>query len=445
MKNNRVNEFAKHPKKALFKLAYPMVIVVMVQVMYNIVDTAFVGRLGPESIAALTFAFPLFFILIAVNSGVASGMSSRISRFMGEKNKKGAENTAMHGLLMALGIAVVIIAAGLIWLRPIFEFLGARGTVLELSMSYMSVILIGAIIMFPIFIMYHLFASQGDTVTPTLIQCFALVLNIILDPIFIYWLGYGVKGAAIATVVSFTASFLVFIYYVNKKSYLKLGWSYFKFSPKVVREIISVGLPATIMMLILSVFFMYLNWIMVHFGTEYVAALGILMKLESVATMPVIGFSMALMIITGMFYGAKRYDLLKDISWFGVKIAVLFVSVIGAILFIAPGTFIRIFTNEQALIDIGSSFARIYVFALPFSAVTLTTSRILQGMGHGFPGLVFIIIRVLVVIIPVSLLFVFVLGYSYHWVAISLIFGGLAANIVAFTWTIRTFRKLSTH
>ena len=339
MKEDRVDEFIKNPKKALFTLALPIVIAMVVQVMYNIVDTAFVGRLGAEAIAALTFSFPLFFILIAVNSGVGAGMSSRISRYLGAKNKEAAENTAMHGLFISLLLAAVVFVIGLITLGPFFTLLGATDTVLEMAMDYMIIILIGVFFMFPSFVVNSIFSAQGDTKTPMKVHIFALVLNIILDPIFIYVLGYGIKGAAMATVISFSAALLVYVYYLKKKSHLKIGLKSFKFSFPIIRDIFKVGAPATLMMLLLSVYMMFINRFMAHFGVNYVAAFGIASRLESVAVMPLVAFSMALMTLVGMFFGAKRHDLVKSIIKYGMKMAIIFTSSIGIIFFIFPSLF----------------------------------------------------------------------------------------------------------
>ena len=212
MKKNKIDEFIKAPKKALFTLALPIIIAMLVQIMYNIVDTAFVGRLGAEAIAALTFSFPIFFVLIALNSGIGVGISSYISRLLGAKNKKEAENAASHGLLISLLFAFIIFFIGIATLKPLFVIFGAADSVLELSIDYMSIILLGVFFMFPAYVINSIFSSQGDTKTPMKIQISALFLNIILDPIFIYVLGLGVRGAAIATVISFMFSFILSVY-----------------------------------------------------------------------------------------------------------------------------------------------------------------------------------------------------------------------------------------
>ncbi len=225
---NRVDEFAKDPKKALFILSGPIVVGMLVQVLYNIIDTAFVGRLGAEAIAALTFSFPVFFVLISLTAGLGAGMSSRIGRQLGMKNKRGAENAAMHGLLLTLIVTVVVFTLGFIFLRPLFVLFGAGSGVIELCIQYTSVILGGFIFMFLAFVIGQIFGAQGDTKTSMMIQVCGIVLNIILDPIFIYVLGYGVQGAAIATVISFTFAFFVALVLLKRRSYLELKWRSFQ-------------------------------------------------------------------------------------------------------------------------------------------------------------------------------------------------------------------------
>ena len=137
MKNNRVDQFIENPRKALIKLSLPIVVAMVVQIMYNIVDTAFVGRLGAEAIAAFTFSFPLFFILISLNSGIGIGVNSVISRYLGSKNKEGAENAAVHGILISLFFGLIIIVIGMLTLKPLFLLFGATENVLNLAMGYM--------------------------------------------------------------------------------------------------------------------------------------------------------------------------------------------------------------------------------------------------------------------------------------------------------------------
>ncbi len=434
MNQNKVDSFIKHPRKALFILAMPIVIGMMVQSLYNIVDTAFVGRLGSDAIAALTFAFPMFFILIAVNSGIGVGMSSRISRYLGAKNKTAAENTAMHGILISFITGLLLFVLGMIFLKPLFSLFGAYNSVLELSISYMSIVLMGIFFMFPAFVMSGIFSAQGDTKTPMIVQTIALVINIILDPIFIFVLDMGVGGAALATVTSFTTTFFIFIFLLKKRSYLNLNFKSFRFSWHLSKEIFKVGAPASIMMLLMSISFIFLNRFMAHFSMETVAMFGIVFRLNSLAFMPIAGFAMGAMTLVGMFYGAKRYDLLKDIIWFAIKIGVAFTAFMGALFFIFPQMFLRIFTPDQNIISMGVPFVRIFVIELPLAATSMFISRSLQGLGLGLPGLVINSVRMILVAIPIAYFFVFIMEYGYLSIAVSTIIGAALSTIVAVIW-----------
>jgi len=434
MKNNHVDQFIKNPRKALIKLSLPIVVAMVVQIMYNIVDTAFVGRLGAEAIAALTFSFPLFFILISLNSGIGIGVNSVISRYLGSKNKKGAENAAVHGILISLFFGLIIIVIGMLTLKPLFLLFGATENVLNLAMGYMSVILLAVIFIFPSFVLNSIFSAQGDTKTPMKVQILALLSNIILDPIFIYVLGYGVVGAAVATLISFSLGLILSIYFIRTKSYLRVSLKNFKFSPLLIKQIFYVGAPASFMMLLMSVYIMFINRFMAHFGVEYVAAFGIASRLESVATMPVVALSMATLTLVGMFFGAKRFNLIRNISFYGLKIAIAFTSALGFVFFIVPSLFLRLFTSDNILLNISSSYLRIDVFTFPLMAVSILSSRILQGMGLGLPGFVINFVRIFIFAVPLAYLFVFILGYGYLSVAVAMVIGGIASNITAITW-----------
>lgn len=444
-KENKVDQFIKNPKKALLTLAYPTLIAMIVQIMYNIVDTAFVGRLGAEAIAALTFSFPIFFILIALNQGIAIGMASRISRFLGGKKKESAENTAMHGLFISLGLAIVIFFAGILTLKPLFSVFGATASVIELSMQYMSVILIGIFFMFPAFVLGSMFTAQGDTKTPMKVQVIALLLNIILDPIFIYVLGYGVKGAAIATSITFFVALFLFIHYIKRKSYLQIRLRSFKYSFPICKEICKVGAPATLIMLLMSVYIIFINRFMAHFGTNYVASFGIASRLESVAVMPILAISTSVMTLVGMFFGAKRYDLLKNIIRYAVIVGSVFTSVMGFFFYLFPSFFLRIFTPDITLLNLASAYLRVAVFTFPIMAIGLIIGRAMQGMGFGLPALVITCVRILIVAVPLAYVFVFVLGYSYLSIAVAMIVGGVVSDIIASIWLRSEIKNLNSN
>lgn len=441
MTHRKIKKIIKNPKKAIFHLGWPILVGMLVQSLYNIVDTVYIGRLGAESIAALTFAFPLFFIFIAINSGIGSGMGSRISRYLGEKNRKAAENTAMHGIILSMVAAIILFIPGWIFLDRIFLLFGAEESVLNLSMDYMRFVLPGIFFMFPAFAISSIFSAEGNTKIPMKVQISGLMLNMILDPIFIYGLDYGVKGAAIATSISFLFTMILFIYYL-KHSYVKPKLSSFRPSKRVTMDILKVGMPASIMVLLLSIYIVFINRIMAHFGTDYVAVFGIVSRFENLAIMPGVAFSMSLLTIVGMLYGARRYDLLKSTSWYGIKITVGITCAIGAFLFITSPLMLKIFTNDPGLVALGVKYLRLNVFTLPLIAVTMLVSRVMQGMGMGFPGLAVNLIRLFVVAIPLAYIFVFALGFGYLSVAMAMIIGGLISSILGIAWLERKIHHI---
>jgi len=296
--------------------------------------------------------------------------------------------------------------------------------------------------MFPAYILSNIFSAQGDTKTPMKINISALILNAILDPIFIYTFKLGIKGAAIATVISFLFSLILGIYYIKRKSYLYIHKSSFKFSLEILKDIIKVGAPASLMMIFMSIYVIFLNLFMIKFGTNYVAAFGIATRLESVAMMPVVAFSLSTMTLIGMFYGAKRYDLVKNITWYSIKICLTIASSVGLIFLIFPSLFIKIFTAETALISIGSAYLRIDVFTFPLMAFSILVSKAMQGMGYGLPGLVINLIRVFIVSVPLAYLFVNILNYGFLSIAVAMVIGGLSSVIVGFIWLESKFLKL---
>jgi putative MATE family efflux protein len=439
---SRVDEFIQNPRKALLVLATPIAIAMFVQTMYNIVDTAWVGRLGARAIAALTFAFPIFFILIGLTSGMGTGINSVIARQLGAGDKEAAENAAAHGLIMSEVFAALVFLLSLFSLRPLFSLFGATTEVLGLSLDYMFIILLGVFVMFPAYALNSIFSAQGDTRTPMKVQIAALILNAVLDPVFIYVLGYGIAGAAIATVVAFAFSLGLYFFYLGSRSYLKLRLRRFRFCFPLCREICRVGAPAALTMLTMSIYVMFLNRFMAHFGTDYVASFGLATRLESFAAMPIVALSVSLVTLVGMFLGARKIDIMKQVSWYGLKIGVAFTSILGIIFFIFPSLFLRIFTPQAALLMIGSAYIRIDVLTFPLMTVSTVVSRILQGMGFGVPGLIINFIRIFIVAVPLAYVFVFVLGYGFLSIAWAMVLGGVASNLTAFMWLTAKFRGL---
>jgi putative MATE family efflux protein len=434
MTENKIDQFLAQPRRALLTLALPIFIATFVQTMYNVVDTAYVGRLGANSIAALTFCFPVFFFLIGLNSGIAIGMNSSVSRYLGAKNKEAAERSAAHGLVLSFAFGAIVIVLGLFFLKPLFSLFGADPAVLPLAIGYMRIILLGVLFMFPSFIMSSIFSAQGDTRTPMKVQVAGLVLNAILDPIFIYLLRLGVQGAAEASVLGFLFALLLFLFFLRRKSYLRISFRGFRFSFRLVWEICLVGVPASLMMLLLSIYVVFINRFMAHFGTKTVAAFGLVSRLESFATMPIVALSVSLVTLVGMFYGARRSNEVKDIAWYGIRAGVLLTAGVGVVFFVTAKLWLMIFTGDAALLGLGIAYLRVDVLTFPLMSTSMIISRIMQGLGMGAPGFFINFIRIMLVAVPLAYFFVFVIGWGFLSVAWAMVLGGLASNLTALLW-----------
>ncbi|MGB9595390.1 MAG: MATE family efflux transporter [Candidatus Poribacteria bacterium] len=248
-----------------------------------------------------------------------------------------------------------------------------------------------------------------------------------------------------ATSIAFLVAFSLGIYYLFKRSYLKIRWSAFKFSKYIIKDIFSVGGSSTLTMLLISIYIIIINRLMAHFGTENVASVAIVFRIENIATMPVMGLSMALVTLVGMFYGARRFDLLKGIIYYGMKIGLLYTSIMGVIFFIIPQPFFRIFTPDTNLLSLGSAYMRINVFTFPLMVIAMIVSRAMQGMGYGLPGLIINVFRVILVAVPLAYIFVFILGYGYLSIGVAAVLGGITSSIVGLVWLQTKLKKITIH
>ena len=260
----------------------------LIYTLYSITDWIFVGRLGSDAVAALSFTVPLVFFALGVTFGLGTGATSVIARFLGADNKKQADNAARHAILIGLAVAIAIVAGALLFKHEILTVLGTSGHVRELAVIYFEIIALSFIFGLLNVSFRSIMTGEGNTRTPVMIQACGTVLNIILDPVLIFWAELGIAGAAWATFASQLIVFVIFIYYiyVRRASYLDLRFTRFSFDRKLVYGILSVGIPASGAMLIMSSGSMFFNRIISVFGNEAVAGFGVGGRLDAVYFMP---------------------------------------------------------------------------------------------------------------------------------------------------------------
>jgi putative MATE family efflux protein len=416
----------------------------LMQTMYNLVDTAYIGRLGAAPLAALTFSFPLFFTLVSFNVGMGVGLNSTVARLIGAGDKAAAGNTVLHGIASSLLCAAGLFLLAEIFLNPLLTILGARAEVHKLAADYMRIIAAGAFFMFTMYAINSTFTAQGDTVTPMKVQFFTLFLNIILDPLFIFTFDLGITGAAIATDIALLCGLILAIYFLRRRSALHLSRKVWHFSLTTIKEIFAIGLPASFTMLLMAIYMMGINRMIADYGTDTVAALGLITRLDSAVIIPMVAFSVALLTLSALFYGSRRYQLLNEIIGFAILVNVSFALLCSLTMFFWPHIFLRFFTDEAEPLRLAVSYLRLEILSFPFMAITISCNRALQGLGYGLPGLVINGTRLFIVALPLAAFFTIYCRYDFRMVAVASLCGTITSATIAGIWLKKRLAKILT-
>ena len=450
---SRLNKFLSNPAKALWSLAIPIMAGMGIQTFYNIVDMIFIGQLGGEAITGIAFNMPLFFLALGLTMGLGTGVTSSIARLIGKGDKSGADNCAEHAIALAffisLFLSVIIILLGE---RILFIF-GASGTILSLAWDYLQVMCIGIPFMVFSGFFRSILAGEGDMKLPMMVAGLGTILNIILDPIFIFdldnfggiGLGMGIKGAALATVISQSIVFSIFIYmlFVKEHAYITFRIKDFSPSKAIIWDIIKVGLPASLSMIVMAVGQGVFNRILIYFSADTVAAYQVAGRIDMLVFLPIFSIAASLTTLIGMFYGAKKYEALRYTVKYGIISAFIITVIMSILLYIFAHNVIGFFTSDETIINVAVTFLRLFAFVYPLIAVGITTGRVLQGLGKGLPVLVITIIRVLGVSAPLALVFIFKMGKPVEWVWYAMMISTGVAFVIACYWLFISMRELN--
>ena len=444
-KSSRLDEFLESPEKGLWKLAWPVMAGMGIQTLYTIVDMIFIGRLGGEAIAAIAFNMPLFFFVLGLTMGLGAGVTASIARFIGAKDKVNADNSAEHAVVMGVGISIILTIIVTIYGRDILLGIGAPESVIDLSWSYLRVICIGLPFMVLSAFFRSILVGEGDTKFPMTVAALGTVLNIILDPIFIFTLGLGVAGAAWATAISQITVFTIFIYmlFFKEHSYITFRLKDFSPSSYITKDIIKVGLPASMSMIIMSFGQLVFNRILIHFSTDAVAAYQISSRIDMVIFLPILSISYTLTTLVGMFFGSARMDKVKHIIYYGLSRSFMIAVVTSALVYFTAPKLVLLFTDIPYIQETAVTYLRLMAFVYPFVAIALPCGRILQGFGLGMPLLVITLIRVLLISSPLAIFFIFVQDRPLEWIWYSMMISTAVAFVVAVGWVMWALKKYS--
>ena len=433
---SRLEQFIANPQRGLWTLAIPMMFGMMVQTIYSIVDMIFVGRLGGDALAALAFNMPLVFLGLGIVFGLGSGVTAVVAQYIGSKDKRNADNSAEHGVVLGVILGVIFTAAGLTWGESILAFLGTPPRILPQAWEYFGVIVSGYIFMVSSVFFRSILSGEGDMRTPVVIQGAGTILNIILDPIFIFALDMGVKGAALATVLSQLSVSLVFIYImlIKKRSYISFVWKDFSFSSHILGKIFKIGIPASFSMVIMSIGGGAFNRILISFSSDAVAGYQAGMRIDHIFVMPAISIATSLVTLVGMFYGAGRLDLIRRVAYYGLTRSAFIGVVLGTLFFIFAPSLISMFSQDEEIVRIGVQYLRFLVFSYPFISISMTSGRVLQGVGIGMPMLALTFLRVLLISVALAYMFIFVMDMTIQWVWIAQVSAVIFSAGIAILW-----------
>ncbi len=356
--------------KLVRKLAVPAMIGTLFQTLYNIVDTFFAGKISPEALSALSKSFPIYFIIIATSIGVTVAGTSLIANSIGEKNNKKALNYFTHILYYGILVSIFITFLGLYFAEKVFFLMGSTEEVVFLGLEYTNIIYSGSILFILVVSLNSLLHAEGDTKTYRNVLILSFLLNILLNPIFIFGFlfipAFGVKGIGIATIISQFVSFIIILLKVLKNPRLLKITNEF-LAPKFLyfKNIFFQSMPITISIcgyaLAAAIIFTYVG----QSGEYAVAGYGVGTRIEQVVLLPILGINTAIISIIAQNYGAKNFDRIKKTYFTAIKYAFIIMITSGIIVFISAGIITSIFSSDPEVIEYGKRYLKISAFVLP--------------------------------------------------------------------------------
>lgn len=395
--------------KLLANMAIPMIASMLVQALYNIVDSIYISRVSESAVTALSLAFPVQNMMIAFSSGIAVGVNSLLSRSLGEKNQKMANKSAGNGITLILIVVVLFMIFGIFGSHPYYAFQSDVAETVKGGSTYVSIICIFCIGSFMEILLERLLQSTGRTIYSMITQGTGAIINILLDPVFIFGMfgvpAMGVAGAAVATVIGqCVAATLALIFNIKKNPDIQLSFADLKLDKEAVGKIVVVGVPSLVMMAIGSVMNFGMNQILQGFSETATGVFGIYYKLQSFFFMPIFGLNGATISIVAFNYGAKsKKRMMKAIKLSCTVALIIMLLGVAAFQFI-PEVLLGIFNPSDEFLAIAVKALRIISIHFPIAAICIVLGSVFQALGNGIYSTIVSLARQLVVLLPAAYL-----------------------------------------
>lgn len=388
--------FARAPiPRAYFKMALPVVLSMLVSLVYNMVDTWFIAQTQNTAlVAGVSLCAPMFALMVAMGDIFGLGGSSLISRLLGQGEEKRVRHVSAFCSYGAIVWGVLVGALMLIFRQPILHLLGASSDTMDSAMAYYSYLALGAPAIIFTLVPSNILRTEGMAVASMVGSITGTVVNIILDPIFIFGLNMGAGGAALATVLSNVVSAVLFIVLlVTKSQQLSVRPGDCSVQGTELREILVIGVPASITNLMQSFAMTLTNRFLLPYGTENVAALGIALKVNMIVILIMVGFAFGAQPLLGYNYGANNRERLRDILKFDVLVQLVFSVLMTVVFLISAPQIIRIFMSDGGVIQAGSRILRCMVITMPLMGIILVCTTLFQAAGKAMPAFLLSISR----------------------------------------------------
>ncbi|MGB3368463.1 MAG: MATE family efflux transporter [Acidaminobacteraceae bacterium] len=389
--------------RVILVLALPVMANNLIQTVYNLTDTYFVSKLGTTEIAAMQFVWPMIFFMISLGTGLSMAATTLISQYIGSDQKKKASKVAAQIISFSFVFSIILGLLGYIFAPIILRGIGISGEMFEYSSSFIKIMFLGSPTMFLMFSYNAIKTGLGDTYSPMIIGGFSVLLNIILDPIFIFDL--GISGAAYATIISrgIFGVFSIYLLFSNDNDF-KLNVEDLKFDKEVLSKLLKIGLPSSLGQATASVGFMVLNIFIISFGEATLTAFAIGNRINGLILMPAMGIGSALASIVGQNLGFGNVARTKEAVWSSIKLSTAFLVIAGLPLIYFANDVVSIFSNDPVVLEQGTYYLILVTLSIPLMGIFQIFIGTFQGSGHTVLAMIMMMGRLWAIRLPMILI-----------------------------------------
>lgn len=391
--------------RVIMVLALPVMANNLIQTVYNLTDTYFVSKLGTTEIAAMQFVWPMIFFMISLGTGLSMAATTLISQYIGSDQKKKASKVATQVISFSFVFSIVLGILGYIFAPMILRGIGISGEMFEHANSFIRIMFLGSPTMFLMFSYNAIKTGLGDTYSPMIIGGFSVLLNIILDPIFIFTFGLGIRGAAYATIISrgLFGIYAIYLLFSNKNDFT-LNVADLKFDKEVLSKLIKIGLPSSLGQATASIGFMVLNVFIISFGEATLTAFAIGNRINGLILMPAMGIGSALAAIVGQNLGFGNIARTKEAVWSSVKLSTVFLVIAGLPLIYFANDVVRIFSNDPVVVEQATYYLILVTISIPLMGIFQIFIGTFQGSGHTILAMIMMMGRLWALRLPMILI-----------------------------------------